>query len=345
MKKYLSNIVNSISLVLITGTVLAQQEYQFANTINNPFLLNPAAGGLTDVMQFEAGTRMQWLGYDGGPRTILFTGNSQISFKNKKVLDEFNVHDEKLFSGPTVTTNKTKHVVGGKVWNDAIGPFSKTSINASYAYHLPLTKTLNIGAGLGLGFSNFRLDPSKVVLHESDDNAYSQFLGNSSTQNMGDAQGGIVVYGEKLFFGLSASQLFNNTVQFDNVSTESNFNRHYFMVAKYKLDLSDGFAIEPNAIVKMTSNVPVSYDLGARALLNNSSWFGVQYRSSSSLVFQVGTNLVKNLYFCYAYESSMGKLRTSSNGTHEFHIGYFLGKNRNVDKEIKEKSTNSEKAE
>lgn len=325
---------------MLSAVAFGQQEYQFANTVNNPYILNPAAGGMTDVMQFEASTRMQWLGYDGGPKTILLSGHSQIKFgkSGEKALDEFNIRDEKLFQGPAVSTSKSKHVLGGKVWNDAIGPFSKTAIQGSYAYHLPLTKHINIGVGLGLGYSNFRLNDSKVILHQNDDNTYAQFLGNSSQQSFVDAQAGLVVYSEKFFFGLSATQFLKNKVELNQISTASNFNRHYFMIAKYKIEGEGDIAIEPNVVVKMVQNSPVSVDFGARALYKNSSWFGVQFRTSSSLVFQIGSNLIKNLYVSYAYEASMGKLRTAGNSTHEIQLGYYLGRNRNVDKELKENS-------
>ena len=325
---------------MLSAVVFGQQEYQFANTVNNPYLLNPAAGGLTDVMQIEASTRMQWLGYDGGPKTILLSGHSQIKFgkSGDKVLEEFNVRDEKLFKGPSVTTSKAKHVLGGKIWNDAIGPFSKMAIQASYAYHLPLTRKINIGVGLGIGYNNFRLNDSKVILHQNDDNAYAQFLGNSSQQSFADAQAGLVLYGEKFFFGLSTTQFLKNKVELDQISTASNFNRHYFMIAKYKIEGEGDISIEPNVVVKMVQNSPVSVDFGARALYKNSSWFGVQFRTSSSLVFQIGSNLIKNLYMSYAYEASMGKLRTAGNSTHEIQLGYYLGRNRNVDKELKENS-------
>jgi type IX secretion system PorP/SprF family membrane protein len=331
---------------LMTGSFLlssffnyAQQEYQFSNTVNNPFLLNPAAGGMTDVMQFEAGTRMQWLGYDGGPTTIMLSGHSQIKFfgsGESKVLGEFNVKDEKFFDSPEITTSKSKHIVGGKVWNDAIGPFSKTAIQGSYAYHLPLTKKLNFGAGIGLGFSNFRLNESRVVLHQADDNTYDQFLGSSSTQNMGDAQAGLVVYGERLFFGISGTQLLKNKVELNSVLTQSNMNRHAFMIVKYKVELSDDADIEPSFVLKTTMNSPISMDLGARYIHNNKAWAGVQYRTNSTLVLQVGCNLVKNLYFNYSYDHALGKLSGAGSSTHEFQLGYYLGKNRNVDKELKE---------
>lgn len=343
MKNSKSFISLAIINCLIVFSASSQQEYQFANTVNNPFLLNPAAGGMTDVMQFEASTRMQWLGYEGGPKTILLSGHSQIGFNKAggKTLSEFNVHDEKLFKSPEITTSKNKHVIGGKVWNDAIGPFSKTSIQGSYAYHLRLTKSLNFGVGLGLGYSNFRLNESKVVLHQQDDNAYAQFLGNSSQQNMADAQAGLVVYGERFFFGVSGTQMLKNKVELDQILTESNFNRHYFIIAKYKLLNEGDVAVEPSIVAKFAENSPVSLDLGARMIYKNSSWFGVQFRTNSTLMFQVGSNLIKNLYINYTYEHSMGKLRTAGNSTHEIQLGYYLGKNRNVDKEIKDNSESS----
>ncbi|MFN5785484.1 MAG: type IX secretion system membrane protein PorP/SprF [Flavobacteriia bacterium] len=323
---------------LLVFTSTAQQEYQFANTASNPFLLNPAAGGLTDVMQFEVTTRMQWLGYEGGPRTILLSGNSQIGIGNsgEKALSEFNIHDETLFEGPKVSTGKTKHILGGKIWNDAIGPFSKTSIQGSYAYHLPLTKSINIGVGLGFGYSNFRLDETKVVLHQSDDNTYAQFLGSASQQGLGDAQAGFVLYNEKFFIGLSGTQVLNNAVKLNQILTNSFFSRHYFMIAKYRIEGSGDIAIEPTAVIKYTGSSPWSVDAGARVLYRNTSWFGLQFRTNSGLIFQVGSNLIKNLYVSYAYEYSMGKIRTAGNATHEIQLGYYLGKNRNIDKELKE---------
>ena len=344
MKNNKSFISLAIITCLVVFNAISQQEYQFANTVNNPFLLNPAAGGLTDVMHFEASTRMQWLGYDGGPRTVLLSGNSQVRFNKsgENIVSEFNVRDEKLFKNPKITIGKSKHIIGGKVWNDAIGPFSKTAIQGSYAYHLRFTKKLNFGVGLGLGYSNFRLNESKVILNQQDDNTYAQFLGNSSQQNIADAQAGFVIYGERFFLGLSGTQLLKNKVELNQVLTQSNFNRHYFIVTKYKLINSGDITIEPSLVAKFAKDIPVSIDLGTRVLYKNSSWIGLQFRTNSSLIFQVGSNLIKNLYLNYSYEYSIGKLRTAGNSTHEIQLGYYLGKNRNVDKEIKQ---NSEKAE
>lgn len=313
----------------------AQQESQFANTSNNPFYINPAAGGLYDVMQFEITGRTQWMGYNGGPRTMMVMGNSQIGFGGNKALKEYNVKDKSLFALPTVSTGNIKHIVGGKMINDAIGPFAKTSVHGSYAIHLPFVKSFNFGAGIGLGWSNFKVDQSRVILYQNDDDSYNQFLGSTSSQNLLDVNAGLVFYNEELFVGLSTTQALNNKVKFDTITTGSSHARHYYLVSKYRFDFGGG-AFEPSVTGKFTPNAPLSFDIGARFIINNSTWFGMQYRTSNALVLQLGSTIVKNLYVGYSYEHAVGPIQTANNGSHELQLGIFIGNNRNIDKEIKD---------
>ena len=314
---------------------LAQQESQFANVANNPFYVNPAAAGLYDVMQFEATYRSQWMGYNGGPRTMMFMGNSQIGGKSKKALKEFNIKDESFFGLPERSTGSIKHIVGGKMMNDAIGPFARTSVHGSYAIHLPFVSSFNFGAGLGIGWSNFKVDESRVLLHQTDDVSYSQFLGNTSTQNMLDVNAGLVFYNDVFFMGLSTTQALNNKLRFDAVDTESAHVRHYYVVSKYKFNLGS-VALEPSITGKLAPKGPVSIDLGTRLIINNSTWLGIQYRTSNALIFQVGSTIIKNLYVGYSYEQAIGSIKTVNNGSHEIQLGLLIGNNRNIDKEIKE---------
>lgn len=323
-------------LVLTSANVFAQQEFQFSNTMYNPYYLNPAAGGMTDVMQFEAGARMQWTGYDQSPTTFMLTGHSQVSFNGQDVIGEFNTKDENFFGTPKNSVAKSKHVIGGRALSDNIGPFMKTSIGASYAYHLPLTKSINFGVGLGLGYSNFRINENRVVLYQQDDATYMQFLGNTQGQSMLDANAGLVVYSENFFVGLSGTQLLKSKVKWDGVTTESNLNRHLFLIGRYRFDIGEVHAIEPGVVLKTTLHSPVSIDFGARYIWKGAVWGGLQYRTNSTLVFQVGANLVKGLYLNYNYDQALGKLAGRGAGTHEVQLGFYFGKNRNVEKELKD---------
>lgn len=333
----------TFSFILSGFAANAQQEAHFVNLPNNPYILNPAAGGMSDIIQIESTSRFQWLGYNGGPRSIMLTANSPIRVgSSNNAVDEFNILDDKFFRSPKVSTGKMKHVVGGKFINDAIGPFTRTSVYGTYSIHIPLSSSMNLGAGLGVGYTNFAINESRVVLYEENDIAYSSFLGNSASQGIFDANAGLHVYSERFYAGLAMSQALNNSVIFDNTSTLSNYNRHFFLTARYTADINEDLAIEPTLVGKYVQNSPLAFDLGARVVLNQASWVGMQYRTSNAILFQVGSNLIKNLYIAYAYEHAIGKISLAGNSTHEIQLGLYLGNNRNLKKEIKENKKEGE---
>ena len=125
-------------------------------------------------------------------------------------------------------------------------------------------------------------------------------------------------------------------MQWQDVETDSRYERHHFLIMKYRMELTPQLTLEPMAVIKMVKKSPVSCDLGARFIYNNSSWVGLQFRTTNSLTFQLGSNLVKSLYLSYSFEMGVGKIRTASNGTHELHLGYFLGSRKKVDKPTEE---------
>lgn len=341
--KMINKIFSVLIVVLLTYNASAQQEGQYINLINNPYLLNPAAGGMTNVLQLEATSRTQWLGYNGGPRSIAFTGNSPFKFSGKeKALEEYNLENKAFFQGPKRTTGTLKHVVGGTATNEVIGPFNRTSVQASYSIHLPLIKSINIGAGLSLGWSSFRINQDRVTLYQEDDAAYSQFLGNTSSQNILNANAGLVFYNEDLFVGISTSQLLRNSATFNGVETGSNYNRHYYFIVKYAIKADERFQIEPTAILKLAEHSPISLDVGARFIYNKSVWLGVQYRTSNALTFQIGANLIKKFYLSYGYEQGIGAIQLAGNSTHEIQLGFYLGSNKKAKKDLENKEVDGE---
>ncbi|NRA13737.1 MAG: PorP/SprF family type IX secretion system membrane protein, partial [Crocinitomicaceae bacterium] len=301
------------------------------------------AGGMTSTLNIEATSRTQWLGYGGGPRTMAIVGNSPVRFgKEKSVLQEYNVEGKAFYKSPERTTGSVKHILGGMAISDVIGPFNKTSVQASYSIHLPLIKSINIGAGLSVGWSNFRINQDRVVLYQADDASYAQFLGSTSSQNIANANAGLVFYNEELFIGISTSQILRNTATFGGIETGSNYNRHYYFMAKYAFGVADKFQIEPTAVLKLAENSPASLDVGARFIFNKSVWAGIQFRTTNALTFQLGANLIKNFYLTYGYEQGIGAIQLAGNSTHEIQLGFYLGNNRNIKKELKNKEEKTE---
>lgn len=325
--------------LFFTGTILcsAQQEGQFMHMANNPYILNPAAGGMTKVVQLELGIRNQWMGYAHGPQSYILSGHSRIRVGKTKVLEEYSPSKTSFFKSPEITGREMKHVVGGMMLNETVGPFNRLNLQGSYAVHMPLYNDITIGAGLSAGFSSFGIIQDRVILYDDDDN-YMQFLGSSVGQNIFNMNGGLIVYHPKFMIGFSTLQMLNNDVIFDGAQTESNFNRHYYLIANYGFDLkSRPIEIRPTVITKFAENTPLNLNAAMKVTYNKTAWAMVGYRTSGSLTFQLGANLVKQLYLAYGYEHGIGKLQIQGNGTHEIQIGYYLGRKRNMAKELKTK--------
>lgn len=334
--KNLYNHLLLFGMTVILVPAFAQQESQFGNYIHNPYIYNPAAGGMSNVAQIDLGYRNQWIAASGNPTTIYLSGHTQITGKKsgKETLSEFNNDHENIYKTPERTVGELKHIIGAKFMNDGIGPFQKTSTYGSYAVHLPLTKKVNIGVGLSAGWGNFQINPNKVILQHQDDNTYNQFMGQTMKQNNLDIESGLVLYSNRFLFSLSGTQLLNNSMIDSKIETGNTLNRHLFIISSYRFTLADKVDLEPFVIIKGVKNSPTSFDLGARVRYNQSMWAGIQYRRGNTFVISAGMNFLKNFNFSYAFEYGTAPVRISSAGTHELQLGILIGKNRNTDKEI-----------
>jgi type IX secretion system PorP/SprF family membrane protein len=325
-----------VTLFLLSiNTLIAQQEAQFSQYYNNAYYFNPAAGGLTKTMQFDIGYRRQWLGIEGTPQSFYATGHSEININSrKKVLDEFNADKESIFKTPKNRIGKNKHVVGGRLLSDQIGPFLKNSVMASYAYHLRFTGETMLSLGVSAGWSNLGLNSSKVVLLEQDDSQYNEFLSRNSNQNIFDINAGIAFYSENFHFGISSTQLLKNDLVIDDIVTQSNFGRHWFGYGMYELDLIGDLSIEPHFMAQLIGKAPFSFNLGSRIIYEDKYWVNVAYRFGDAINFGVGLNFANNFRFGYAYDVAVGPVQRSSNYVHELQLGFVIGNNRNVEKEL-----------
>lgn len=327
-----------VTFTFLIETTIAQQEVMFTQYYQNAFFYNPAAGGLTKTIQLDVGYRNQWSGIEGAPQSFFFTGHSQVKFNSRgnDVLDEFNNDKENIYANPKNRTERSKHVLGGRLLSDAIGPFQKQSVLGTYAYHLRFSKTTMIGLGVAAGWSNYGLNESKVVLLDQNDGEYNAFLSRNSNQNIFDINAGLTIYGEGFSFGISSTQLLDNDMVIDQVVTESSYGRHWFAYGMYQINISDVFIAEPHFMVQTIGNAPVSFNLGSRVIFNQRYWTNVAYRFGDALNFGFGMNIARNFRFGYTYDFGVGNFQGATSNVHELQLGYVIGNNRNVDKELEE---------
>jgi type IX secretion system PorP/SprF family membrane protein len=334
MKKILYTALFS---ALASGAAFGQQDIQFSQALSNPYLFNPGASGMSDVGEINLGTRAQWLSVEGSPVTYYATVQSQVRFKKGKaaVLEEFAEDRKSVYETPARTIG-TKHILGGKALSDNIGPFARMSAMGSYAYHLPLTSKINIGLGIGLGYTSFSIDESRVRLGESNDGAYLSYLGSTNRAGMIDVQTGLVVYNNRFYVGISGSQMMKGTAKFNGIESESTFERHLYAVGSYRFDLGTSYGLEPVVILKSTKASPLSMDAGFRLHYRRMGWVSLAYRSTTALSAGFGINLFKQFRVAYAYDMGIAGLRSYGQGAHEIQLGFVFGHRRNIAREFRE---------
>lgn len=324
-------------IVIAFSNTNAQQETQFSQYYHNPYFFNPAAGGMTRTMQFNAGFRRQWVGIDGSPQTFYATGHSEIKLSGEKsadVIGEFNPQFENIFDSPEVNVGRSKHVIGGKAISDVIGPFQKNSILGSYAYHIPFNREHMMSLGLSAGWTNFGINSSKVTLLNEDDPQYDNFFARNANQNIFDMNAGIAYYSENFHFGVASTQLLNNDMVIDQIMTENNYGRHLYVYGMYRIETDDEFELEPHFMLQTIQGAPLSFNLGTRIHFDRKYWANVAYRFGDAINVGFGMNVARNFTFGYTYDFGSGAVQTVSNNVHEIHLGYILGRNRNVEREL-----------
>jgi type IX secretion system PorP/SprF family membrane protein len=328
----------SLLLCLSPGALFGQQESNFSVFSGDLYMFNPAASGVSNIGSASIGTRLQWLASAAAPSTIYMNVHGQIKTNRttNAVLQEFNKEKKKGFETVKRTVGAVKHTTGFKAMNDRIGPFSKTSLQGSYAYHLPLTKKTNLSFGLGFGYTNLGIDTRKVRVENQTDDLYNEFLTGSNGINMLDASAGISIYGKKTLVGISTTQLFANNFKANSFILENGFNRHWNVYISHLLFEKNDITVEPIIMYRSVKGAPKSIDFGTKFTYQNNVSVGLMYRTGNTLGLQFGINFAKIFNLSYAFEHYFSGNKSSLRNTNEIKLSYIFGSKRNISKEIKE---------
>ena len=113
----------------------AQQKPEYSQYMFNTFLLNPAAAGADGFTSLNITERDQWVGLSGAPTTHSFSAQTRI-LKNSFIAKALSLR--KKFSKRSASGRVG---VGAYFYNDNNGPISRTGMQLTYAYHIPLRQS------------------------------------------------------------------------------------------------------------------------------------------------------------------------------------------------------------
>jgi len=317
-----------IVIAVTTQLAKAQQRPQYTQYVFNNYLLNPALSGIENYTDVKLGYRSQWTGLDGAPVTSYFSVNAPIG-------NRFLQGDATAFpaggglnpSSRSYTQNymaaEPHHGVGLTVVSDKTGPITQTNIDATYAYHLGLTETLNLAVGVSAGVSHNIIDKSKLTYVDQNDPTINSIAGSQWKPDLGI---GVWAYSSNYFFGASVQQILpqNLYVTTSTTAVQNKTVPHYFVTGGVKLFVSDDITLMPSALLKFIAPVPVTFDVNMKMSFRDKFWIGGSYRRNDSYAALVGFNLNSLINVGYSYDFTTSALNTVSHGSHEIVLGILL---------------------
>ena len=144
------SVVGAFCMPLI---VAAQQKPHYTQYILNQYIINPAITGIESYVDVKASHRRQWVGIQDAPLTTYFSVHGSLNKTSSKTSPT---------SFPTPGENPRgrsyweeyeapdpHHGAGMQKVNDVTGPLSNLTVQATYAYHLPLNTNTTLAAEIG----------------------------------------------------------------------------------------------------------------------------------------------------------------------------------------------------
>jgi type IX secretion system PorP/SprF family membrane protein len=292
-----------ILTVFCFNLITAQQQTLFTNIALHQYLYNPAYAGVFKGTQFNASYRNQWTGFEGAPQNL-------------------------VASGYGIFKKRPNMAAGGVIINDKSGLLQRTSFYASYAYHLKLSKKLNVSFGLSAGGVQYNVKIYNAKPYDKDD----EFLKNNILNaNAFDANAGLYLYSKKFFFSFSSQQLVNGKIYWKD--TRGKLTPHVYINSGYSFTLDKKkkeWVLQPSILMRFNNPSPYQIEATLKTIYKDMVWLGGGYRFGSSAYAMIGTTISKQFTFGYSYDYSTTALQKYSSGSHEIILTYSLASKKKL---------------
>lgn len=280
-------------LFFYVGFVSAQQSIQYTQYSFNNLSFNPAFIGTTKCLSFKAGTRMQWVGFEGAPRTSF--ASVQKAFGTK------NFH------------NKGKHGLGLYVEQDEIHITTRTYVKLGYAYHKKLTSKLTGGFGIFAGIQQYSINTA------FGDNNPDPVLANASGAELKypDLMPGVLFYNDKVYYSFAINQLYFKKV---GLGGEENKQVNQYLIGWGHKSPAGKWTLFKSFLLKANAVGPPDLDLNLNWDYYNDIGIGVGYRVGEAVNAQLKLRILQSVSIGYSFDYPLNKIMGSY--THEFMISF-----------------------
>ncbi|PKR79688.1 hypothetical protein CW751_13695 [Brumimicrobium salinarum] len=279
-----------VSVIIILNCLLSFSQNQHFVTqymIHQP-ILNMAAIAANDHINVAGLHRQQWVGFEGAPKTSLFSINAPIK--------------------------STKLHIGGIVAYDQIGANAITNVDLGIAYRMKLSRNLFLSLALKGGMMNTAADYSELYLNTLNDPSFPETATNKIQPSFGFST---YLFSDNYYVGIAVPTFLNNTTFYDNEQRFTPKDFHYFLTGGYQFQLSKSFKLGVSTLLKGVIAAPLQADFNARLLYNDFIGLGLTYRTSNDLAAIFSIKAFNQLTISYSYDFGMSELSRHHSNTHE----------------------------
>lgn len=328
-------------LFLIAGTffcsaaVMAQAKPFYTQYILNNYILNPAVTGIENYTDIKLSNRNQWTGINGAPVTSYFSIHAPIGKEDLRTsATSFEIpgtdpRGTRLWE--EYTPPDPHHGIGFTAMNDKAGYINRWSVNATYAYHKPLSVKTTLSAGFSAGVSSVTLDRSKIEWSSLDPNDPAVGISTGELKKVKPEIGaGLWFYSAQYFVGVSVLNIIPGKAKFvadDKYGTY--YTPNYFVSAGYRFSVTDEIMAMPSVMMQYWEPQLAGFHTNLKLQYLDKVWVGGSYRFSdliSGYSAMAGINVSNTFNISYAYENATtSRLRNYTKNTHEIMLGFILG--------------------
>lgn len=292
-------LLNKYCLLLLLCSLFAhaQQEPQYTQYMYNTLTVNPGYTGSPGYLEATLQHRSQWVGIDGAPTTQAFTLHSPWS-------------------------QDYDHIgLGLSVVNDNLGPSNEVYVDANFSYALQITDEGRLAFGLKAGLRSLSIDWSKGRYYQPGDPLLNTNINNRINPNIG---AGIYYYTDRWYAGLSVPNFIRNDYYNDVQESMMADRLHYYVMGGYVFNLSENIKFKPAVLAKIVNGAPLTVDVSANFLLQETVTLGASYRWDDSVSALAGVQVTQNIFVGYSYDYSVTDLNKYNNGSHEIIVRFTL---------------------
>jgi type IX secretion system PorP/SprF family membrane protein len=298
----------SIAIFMFGFTAaFAQQLPQFTQYMFNTISINPAYAGSRETFSAIGLHRSQWVGLEGGPETQTLSMHTPLRNENVGL--------------------------GLSFINDKLGYENFSYIYGDFSYTIQTGVNSKLAFGLKAGFTHYSLDEELLTDPSVVNDPFFNDVSNRWSPNVG---AGLYWHSQRWYVGLSAPRILNTDYNkgrngtLDYVALER---ISYYVTGGYVFDLSETTKLKPSVLLKATNGAPLSFDISANFLFNETIWLGAGYRINENAAAIGGIadfQISKQMRIGYAYEYPISDLRPYTSGTHEVLLMFEVFKSRRI---------------